>query len=735
VYFGRVEDGVLESPFAGNLVEVCPTGVFTDKPFRRHYTRKWDLQTAPSICGHCGLGCNTLVGSRYGSVRRVTSRFNGEVNGYWLCDRGRFGYEHLNAGDRLLHPQTPRREPGERADPTSAWHEAAAALAGADAAGSLAAVGSPRAGLEANFALRALAGPERFCCGVADAEHTLVSRWARAAAAGAFHVPSLQQVEQADVILVLGADLTHEAPLLDLALYRAHARGAAVHVLALSPGRVGTFRHAASAAGNGGTPHARLDGAAVTARAAALASALRRVGTPKDVPPHVVELSAALAAAQRPLVVTGTQHRDAALLDAALDLVDAIGQAGDITPWCTLAPAEADTLGVVLIDDHRGLTVAALIEAIERGDVTALVVGENDLFARTEDQRRLDGALRRLDALVLLDHMVTATAGIATHAFPAAAAAESSGTLVNNEGRMQRFYQVLRPVEGVRPTWSLARDLMPAGRSVPWRHFEDVTAALEAELPAFEGATSVAPPASFRQVHQPVPRMLHRYSGRNATLERDGLEGLAAAGPRGELPVVRRSSEDHETPLAFTMEGFSATAPPSLRTSVWAPGWNSNEAINQFQIEVGGPLHGGDPGRRIFAAREAPDRSIAPAATPPPARSVPPAGDEPGRLLVHAAAEIFGSDAMARCASALAELAPDNYLRLHPRAAAALGLAHGEVRRLTLAGEPLEAVLEAAILVDDTLPQHVAIIPAGYPATRWWQRPVWLRITAGKACP
>ena len=62
VYFGRHKDGALESQFSGNLIEVCPTGVFTDKTLAEHYTRKWDLQTAPSICAHCGLGCNTSPG-------------------------------------------------------------------------------------------------------------------------------------------------------------------------------------------------------------------------------------------------------------------------------------------------------------------------------------------------------------------------------------------------------------------------------------------------------------------------------------------------------------------------------------------------------------------------------------------------------------------------------------------------------------------------------------------------
>ncbi len=105
VFFGRDQDGVLESEFAGNLVEVCPTGVFTDRTLRRHYTRKWDLRMAPSICCHCGAGCNITIGERYGLLRRVLSRFNSEVNGYFLCDRGRYGYEFVNSKRQDSQPQ------------------------------------------------------------------------------------------------------------------------------------------------------------------------------------------------------------------------------------------------------------------------------------------------------------------------------------------------------------------------------------------------------------------------------------------------------------------------------------------------------------------------------------------------------------------------------------------------------------------------------------------------------
>lgn len=726
VYFGRVEEGVLESPFAGNLVDVCPTGVFTDKTLRQHYTRKWDLQSAPSLCTHCGLGCNTLMGARYGSVRRVNVRFNSEVNGYWLCDRGRFGYEHLNAEDRLLRPQMLRSGSGDMS-PTSeevTWKEASRGVATAAAAGTLAAVGSPRASLESNFALRSLSTPQRFCSGMAEPERNLVARYADAARRGLFYVPSLQEVERADAVLVLGTDLTNEAPLLDLALYRARDNGAAIYVVGLSAGRLGKFATAVE--------HTDVHGCA--SRGAAIAGALA-AGRGRG--RHGDPLVAALAGARHPLVISGTQHRDSRILQASFDVVAALGTSA--TASFALALPEANTLGLALLDDGIGTSMPALVQAMEDGRITALVVGENDLFARFEDHRRLAAALRGLDTLVVLDHMVTPSVALATHALPVCTVPESSGTLVNNEGRMQRFYQVLRPIAGVVPTWSVARDLIVDAALSPgddWQHFEDVTAALEAAVEVFVGATQVAPPAAYRQQKQRIPRMSSRYSGRNATMTRDALDDFdarRAARLDGELPVVPRRSEDPETPLVFSMEGCSDGVPPALQPHVWAPGWNSNEAVNHLQIEVGGPLDGGDPGRRIFAAADsATHEGTVHTGEGDDPGAVASATDD-GRLLVCATAEIFGSEAMSQRAPALASLAPDTYLKVHPERAAALGVAHGEVRTMTLAGDGIEVKLEAAIVLDATLPSHVAAVPAGYPATRWWQRPLWMKIEAGES--
>ena len=166
VYFGRHEDGVLENEFSGNLVEVCPTGVFTDKTLKQHFTRKWDLQTAPSVCVHCGLGCNTIPGERYGQLRRIRNRYNYDVNDYFLCDRGRYGYEFVNSEHRIRQPRARTDKNGEAKQVTSV--EALEQMAEWLKSGRPIGIGSPRASLEANYALRLLAGPDRFFEGLSE---------------------------------------------------------------------------------------------------------------------------------------------------------------------------------------------------------------------------------------------------------------------------------------------------------------------------------------------------------------------------------------------------------------------------------------------------------------------------------------------------------------------------------------------------------------------------------------
>ena len=218
VYFGRQQSGTLESEFSGNLVEVCPTGVFTDKTLKKHYTRRWDLATAPSVCVHCAVGCNTFPGERYGSLRRIRNRYNGEVNGYFLCDRGRYGYEFVNAENRIR--QTQRRRDGGF-EPI-ARGEALAELAGwlADPA-KVVAVGSPRASLEDNFALRRLVGAENFSSGLAARDARLLEVLLECLQTAATPTPSLRQIREAEAVVILGEDVLQVAPMVALEVRQA----------------------------------------------------------------------------------------------------------------------------------------------------------------------------------------------------------------------------------------------------------------------------------------------------------------------------------------------------------------------------------------------------------------------------------------------------------------------------------------------------------------------------------
>ena len=217
VYFGRHEDGTLENEFSGNLVEVCPTGVFTDKTLSKHFTRKWDMSNAPSVCVHCSLGCNTIASERYGSLRRIMSRYNGSVNGYFICDRGRFGYEFVNNEKRIRKTKVRFNRNG---DPEEVENEKLLSVLGAAFLKNkrIIGIGSPRASVESNYALLNLAGEENFYHGISKKEQILTKTVLDFLQKSGIQTPSLKQIEKADAVVIIGEDLTNTAPMMALAL-------------------------------------------------------------------------------------------------------------------------------------------------------------------------------------------------------------------------------------------------------------------------------------------------------------------------------------------------------------------------------------------------------------------------------------------------------------------------------------------------------------------------------------
>jgi NADH-quinone oxidoreductase subunit G len=512
IFFGRAEDGPLESIFAGNLVEVCPTGVFVDKPFSARFRRKWDLRATPSICPHCAVGCNITVHERSGTLRRVTNRYNETLNGYFLCDRGRFGAGFVNSPARL---RGARDRAGVSLTPATARARLAAIIAGENVIG----IGSPRASVESNFALRALVGEGNFYGGFSafDAAALATSM----AIMRQIRPPTMQTIEQADAFLVLGDDPALIAPRLALALRQAARRG--------QGGDTTPFMTATVAPG-------WLD------------SVARRIdGSPQAAASLDGPAAAVLSGAQRPVIVAGG---NAPLLAAAANLVLALRRHGIAAQLSLLLP-EPNSLGLGLLDTRdlhsaAGAAAGRHVIILERDITHEPAIAEN-LFATAR-------------SVIVLDHTATPSVTNADLAIGVASFAESDGLFVNLEGRVQSFFKGILADNNAPPSWEVLRDAgIEAGRltAAQWQTHAGLLASLAAAIPELAPCAAAWPSAPASH-----PATLpHRSSGRTAA--------TAHLDVREPLPP-----QHHDSPFGATMEGASTALP-------WAPGWNSVQVLQR----------------------------------------------------------------------------------------------------------------------------------------------------------
>jgi NADH-quinone oxidoreductase subunit G len=501
-YFGRRRSGTLSSPFAGNLIDLCPTGVYTDKP-SRFRGRRWDFERAPGVCLHCSLGCHTLVSCRYREVVRLEARFSAVVNGWFLCDRGRYGFAYANLPER---PRAPRVS-GAPADVAQALEEARRRLAALRPAAVALMVG-PRSPLETLGALKQAARRRGWRPPLAVLPPVAAGPVARAAARLERDLAvSLGEVETADAILVAGADPLNEAPLLALALRQARRRGAALVVIDPRPVRLPCeFRHLPAAPADLPRSLAMvLRGALASEDLAAADAALRdwHAALPAAFPGSPeAEAAAMLAGGRRPLIVCGTATVDARLPDLAADGARLLQAAGRRAGLFFLLPGP-NAYAAGQRPDGAAANLEALVAQIETGEVRALVAVEVDPRRHFPDPARLARALERLDLLAVLDHLDTPT-GRQAHIFlPTATPFESGGAWVNQEGRLQaappahaggtplaqvsggshppRAYDAGLPGSDPRPAWDwlagLCGDPLPddlrAGRRDAWNRLAD----------------------------------------------------------------------------------------------------------------------------------------------------------------------------------------------------------------------------------------------------------------------
>ncbi|MFM5236965.1 NADH-quinone oxidoreductase subunit NuoG [Aeromonas veronii] len=617
VYFGRVEDGTLESEFSGNLVEVCPTGVFTDKTHSERYNRKWDMQFAPSICQQCSVGCNISPGERYGELRRIENRFHGSVNHYFLCDRGRFGYGYVNLADRPRQPLLKDGNDQLTITVDGALNRAADALR---TARDLIGIGSPRASLESNFALRELVGEANFYAGVEQAEWACQLKMLQILQQGGVPTPSLRDMEEADAILLLGEDVTMSAARIALALRQA-VKGKARELARKMKVDLWQVAAVQTLGQNERYPllitsldTTRLDDVAADklhapyADQARIGFAIANLLDPaapavSDLCPEqqvqAARWAELLGNARKPLIIAGSSARDVALLEAASNIARALKGRG-LEANIALVGQEANSLGLAMLGAQTlsDKPLEAALARIEAEEGLALVTLENDLYRRAP-RNRVDAALARLQHLLVIDHQATPTANKADLVLPAASFAEADGTLVNMEGRAQRFFQVYAPAFynadiQVREGWRWLAALQGAIERKPlrWQNFDQVNHDCATSNPLLATMLEAAPNAGLRIRGMRLAREPHRYSGRTSMLADQNVS-------------EPRVAQDPDSPFNFSMEGYAGARQPLPQVPfAWAPGWNSPSAWNKFQDEVGGKLRAGDPGRRLLEATD-----------------------------------------------------------------------------------------------------------------------------------
>jgi NADH-quinone oxidoreductase subunit G len=449
VYFGRYKNGVLESPFTGNLSDICPTGVYTDKP-SRFFGRRWDYQRSPSLCINCSLGCHTTASARYREVVRQEARFSEAINGHFICDRGRFGFGYARDDKR------PRRAliVGEEVAFDLAMRAVREKLAEiSESAGpeAIACVGSERSSLETQAMLKWACQLKNWQ-GPAYFEDRSVAEKAKTAAARLEPelAVSLREIELADFILVIGADPINEAPMLALAMRQAQRTGGRISVIDPRPISLPCdFKHLPVA----------LDEVNPCLRALIKASVDREIAEElgqgaidfyeaisalDPLEPLLQEQVAALGEelrdSQRPIIVCGTEivreKTPSLAADQALMLQGMIKQTG----LFYLMPG-ANTFGASLFQSE-GSSFEEIIEHIESGRVRVLILAESNPYWHFKDRQRLDNALTKLDLLVVLDYVNSPAIEKALIFLPTAIIYETGGIFVNQEGRAQAAPQV-----------------------------------------------------------------------------------------------------------------------------------------------------------------------------------------------------------------------------------------------------------------------------------------------------
>jgi len=443
----------VDSELSGNMIDICPVGALTSKPFR-YKARTWELSRRKSISPHDSTGANLIVQVKNDRVLRVVPLENEAINECWIADRDRFSYEALNGPDRLTRPLLKQGGRWQEVDWQTALEYVANGLKTIQEQHGAAAIGalvSPHSTLEELYLAAALMRG----LGSDNIDHRLRhAEFAKAEGVRWLGLP-IAALSQLQRVLVVGSNLRKDHPLFAQRIRQAVRHGAQLSAI--------TSQKLLKSADAWAMPitHAQIVPAAQWARAladvAAAIAAEKGVCAPAagQVTAQAQAMAQSLLGGERKAVLLGNGAAHAANASTLLALANWIGaQTGASVGYLTEA---ANTVGAQWVGAQpqgAGLHAAQMLAGGLKAAMLLNVEPEHDSAAAQAAM----AALGQAEMVVTLSPFKTNLA-FSDVLLPIAPFTETSGTFVNAEGRAQSFHAVVKPLGDTRPAWKVLRVL------------------------------------------------------------------------------------------------------------------------------------------------------------------------------------------------------------------------------------------------------------------------------------
>lgn len=438
----------VDSELSGNMIDICPVGALTSKPFR-YSARTWELSRRKSVSPHDSTGANLIVQVKNNKVMRVVPLENEDVNECWIADRDRFSYEALNSEERLTDPMIKHHGEWRVVDWQTALEYVANGLQqikadhGADAVGALV---SPHSTLEELY----LAGALMRGIGSENIDHRLRNAEFAYAPGARYLGTTIAALSQLQRVLVVGSNLRKDHPLFAQRIRQAARLGCVVNAV--------NAREADWA-----MPVLNTLQAPAAHWTQALADIAVAVGSEKSIAAPASGTATVVAQAiaksllggERKAILLGNAAAHHAQASSLLSLANWIGeQTGATVGYLTEA---ANTVGAQLagaLPGEGGLNAGQMLGG---GLKAAFLLNNEPEFDSVAGAASAE-ALARCEMVVTLSSF-KANMEFSDVLLPIAPFTETSGTFVNAEGRVQSFHAVVRPLGETRPAWKVLRVL------------------------------------------------------------------------------------------------------------------------------------------------------------------------------------------------------------------------------------------------------------------------------------